>query len=273
MQPRHLIRRTAARLGILPSVFGVYRWAREFTPAQLIANGRARRDEQSSGVPIPPARLRYLATTTREIPHFLEGGLAISKSLRDALDRVGSPFEAMGDVLDFGCGCGRVLRHWPHSVSPTIYGCDYNPRGVDWIRSHLPWIRAEVNQLKPPLPYADCSFDFVYALSVFTHLPTGLQDVWTAELHRVLRPRGILAITTMGESYAHRLSAEERECFNAGQLIVHDSCLAGTNLCAVYHPESLVRQNPGRGFEVVDFRPNCAPPYVPQDQYLLRRND
>ena len=272
MQARLLVRRAAARLGILPGVFGTYRWVREFTPAQLIANGRARRRERPSGVPIPPARLRYLATTTREIPAFLEGGRASAESLRNALERVGSPFESMRDVLDFGCGCGRVLRHWDSSASVKIHGCDYNPLCVDWITTHFPWVSAQVNQLEPPLPYADGSFDFVYAMSVFTHLPLHLQDGWMAELHRVLRPGGILAITTMGEAYAHRLSVEERNRFNTGEIIVHDSSLAGTNLCAVFHPEQFVRRNPGRGFEVADFKPNCAPPYVAQDLYLLRRH-
>ncbi len=271
MQPRLLVRRAAARLGILPSVFGAYRWVREFTPARLIANNRARSRERSSGVPIPPARLRYLATTTREISAFLESGRASAQSLRDALDRVGTPFESMRDVLDFGCGCGRVLRHWERSGRARIHGCDYNPLCVDWISTRLPWVSASVNGLRPPLPYADGSFDFVYALSVFTHLPLDLQEAWMAELHRVLRAGGILAMTTMGEAYTHRLSDAERKRFHDGEIIVRDSSLAGTNLCAVFHPEQYVRRNPGRGFEVVDYRASCAPPYVAQDLYLLRR--
>ena len=273
MQPRLFVRRFAARLGVLPSVFAAYRWARELTPGQHAVNRRARNAERRSGVPLPPGRLRYLATTTRDIPHFIEGGRAIAVALRDALVRVGSPIEEMRDVLDFGCGCGRVLRHWDGASGVRFHGCDYNPAGVTWINRNLPRVTARVNELEPPLPYADASFDFVYALSVFTHLPLALQHAWLAELHRVVRPGGILAITTMGTAYTHRLSDEERRRFDAGEVVVRDSSLAGTNLCAVYHPEQFVRENPGTGFEVIDFRPAVAPPYVLQDQYLLRRRD
>jgi ubiquinone/menaquinone biosynthesis C-methylase UbiE len=59
----------------------------------------------------------------------------------------------------------------------------------------------------PPLEYEDSKFDFVYALSVFTHLDETLQFQWLLELRRVLRPEGILILTV----YNEKQELEERD--------------------------------------------------------------
>ena len=75
----------------------------------------------------------------------------------------------MGSILDFGCGCGRVVRWW-RDLPAEIHGSDFNPTLVRWCRENLPFGVFEVNRPEPPLPYPDDSFDLVYALSVLTHL-------------------------------------------------------------------------------------------------------
>ncbi len=44
----------------------------------------------------------------------------------------------------------------------------------------------------------DGSFDLIWAVSVFTHLAE-TWSAWLLELHRVLKPGGILLATFMGE--------------------------------------------------------------------------
>lgn len=271
MQPRLIVRRTAAALGILPGVFAAYRWLGASSPRTLTANARARAKERSSGIPVPPGRLLYSVTTTHNVSHFIESGRASALALRAALARAGRSLESMGDVLDFGCGCGRVLRQWGNVDGVRLHGCDYNPVGPKWISNNLPWVSTRVNRLAPPLPYDDGSFDFVYALSVFTHLPVQLQTAWMSELHRVIRPGGLLAITTMGATYLHRLSAEERRRFGAGEEITRDDALAGTNLYAAYHPEAYVRNQLSAGFSVIDFEQAGGVSNGSQDLYLLER--
>lgn len=272
MQPRLIVRRTAAALGILPPVFALYRWLRESSPQRLAANLRARTVASRMGTPVPPGRLLYLASTTRDVPHFLESGRAAADALRAALLRVGRPIESAHEVLDFGCGCGRVLRHLTGMHDTHVCGSDYNAKGIEWVRENLPWVTASVNELKPPLPFADASFDFVYALSVFTHLPADLQSAWMAELHRVIRPDGILAISTMGAAYIDRLSLDERQRFQSGEIVTRENSYAGTNLCAAYHPNAAVSERLARGFRVIDFQARGAKGNVNQDQYLLQRD-
>ncbi|MDX6514871.1 MAG: hypothetical protein QOH73_537 [Gaiellaceae bacterium] len=223
------------------------------------------------GLPLPPTRLIVLVAGTPEPEWFLESGALAARSIRSALGKAGAELERMGAVLDFGCGCGRVLRHWAHLDGPEIWGTDYNERLVDWSRENLPFAHVGRNELEPPLPLEDEQFDLVYGLSVFTHLPERLQHAWMAELRRVVRPGGFILFTAHGRRYVDRLDEEERERFLAGDLVVRWDRVAGTNLCAAYHPQSWVQESLARELELVEFVPEGARGNPHQDLYLLRR--
>ena len=103
-------------------------------------------------------------------------------------------------VLDFGCASGRVLRHFHcQSGDYLLFGTDINRRNIKWIRAHLPAaILGIQNAILPPVPFADCSLDFIYAHSVFTHI-NDFEEAWLMELHRVLKPGGKVFITFHSE--------------------------------------------------------------------------
>ena len=236
-----------------------------------------RHDEYLEGigaddVPIPPARLIYLVAGTPDVAWFLAFGNSISKTIVDVLGANGVEITKLQAVLDFGCGCGRVLRHWHSLEGPTIYGTDYNSQLIRWCRKNLAFVEFKVNGLHPPLAYDSDKFDFVYAISVFTHLAEELQVSWMHELSRVLRPGGYLLITLHGESRIMELSKAEAQEFRAGRLVVRYEEASGMNLCAAYHPQFYVREELCAGYEVVDFilaDESQAPLY--QDVYLLKR--
>lgn len=106
--------------------------------------------------------------------------------------------DALRSVYDFGCGCGRALR-WFQQALPdaALAGTDVRVEAVDWCRSNLRGDFAP-NGLMPPLPFADGSFDLVYALSVFSHLNLDQCLAWMRELTRVTRPDGLILFTTHG---------------------------------------------------------------------------
>jgi SAM-dependent methyltransferase len=221
-------------------------------------------------MPVPPLGLIDLVSGQPDIPWFLEGGRRGAASIREALRRQGAVMESLGAILDFGCGCGRVLRHWS-GLPGEVHGSDLNPSLVEWCRRHLPFARLENNGLEPPLPYPEQSFDLVYALSVFTHLPEALQLPWVREMRRVLRPGGFLLITTHGARYADELAPHEQDAFAAGQLVVRESAEAGSNVCGAYHPPPYVRSTLAAGFEVRELRPEGAAGNPHQDLWVLRR--
>lgn len=220
------------------------------------------------GWPVPPSSLLVAIGGLTSVAAYLEGGRATAAAIRGTLAAHGLEMERLAAILDFGCGCGRVLRQWPALTPATaIHGCDYNRDAVAWCRDHLPFARVDVNDLRPPLPYAAGAFDLVYAFSVFTHLTEELQAAWLAELGRVLKPGGVAWITLHGESVRHLMSPREQAAFRAGRPIVRYSGIAGSNLCAAFHPEAWVRGTLARGWRILSYSPSA----LGQDILLVQR--
>lgn len=226
--------------------------------------------------PIPPARLRVLVSGDADLHFFLRSGREQTEFINQLLLGQGIRLERLERMLDFGCGCGRLARWWSELEGPELHGCDYNPELVEWCRVNLPFMRTRLSGLEPPLPYPRDGFDLICALSVFTHLPEPMQRAWANELRARLRLGGLLFLTVSGTAYLDRLSAPERRAFSAGRLVTHFGELAGTNLCAAYHPRSYVERELLRGFELVDAiepgrDPSRSISSLAHDAYLARR--
>jgi SAM-dependent methyltransferase len=235
---------------------------------------RAREDHLAfDGLPVPPARLRLLVDgRSGDASRFLSIGRRMNDSIREAVTLAGPAPEEMRTILDFGCGCGRVARHWADLDGPEIHGCDYNPDLVAWCRDKLPFLRTSQNPLLPPAPYVSGSFDLIYALSVFSHLDETLQAAWIAEFRRMLRPGGLLVISVLGEAVRERLTPEERARFDRGELVLERPAQAGRNLCTAYHPPAYVERTLLDGFtEVTPFDLGAPDLPVLQDAYVARR--
>jgi len=227
--------------------------------------------EAEDGLPVPPPHLIVRVAGTPDVSWFLESGRLAARSIVELLERAGTPIESLDSMLDFGCGCGRVVRQWADS-GVSVCGSDLSGAAIDWCRENLPFARFETNGLSPPLAFADDSFDFAYALSVLTHLPEAIQHDWMDELRRVVRRGGLVLVTTHGERYLERLAADEQRRFRAGELVVRWGEVPGTNLCTTFHPPSWVREQLlPHGFEEVSFVPEGAAGNPHQDVFLLRR--
>jgi SAM-dependent methyltransferase len=151
-----------------------------------------------------------------------------------------------------------------------MYGSDCNDAHVSWCEAHLPFARVVGHGLRPPAPFADASFGFVYGLSVFTHLPEEVQLAWMTELRRVLRPGGLLLMSFHGEGFAERMTHRERRRFESGHVVVRRPELAPTNLCMTFHPRDYVTDVLADGLDVVAFEPNGLAG-MRQDVVLLRK--
>ncbi|HSK62985.1 MAG TPA: class I SAM-dependent methyltransferase [Pyrinomonadaceae bacterium] len=220
---------------------------------------------------VPPSKLIYLVAGHRSASAFLAGGRSASEAIRAALARNGLRMEQFNNVLDFGCGVGRIIRHWNGNERPALHGTDYNPDLIEWCRKNLTSSEFRVNTLSGALPYDGETFDFIYSFSVFTHLREPLQFHWIDELSRVLKPGGYIYLTTHGEQYLPVLNSSEQEQFRKGELVVREEEQSGSNLCAVFHPPSYVRDTLARKLEVADFIACGAHGDSMHDVHLLRK--
>jgi 2-polyprenyl-3-methyl-5-hydroxy-6-metoxy-1,4-benzoquinol methylase len=226
---------------------------------------------QAAGeLPLPPRRLMIRVAGTPDADWFLSSGQLSAATVRDAAERHGRPLETVGSLLDFGCGCGRVTR-WLRDANAEIHASDADARAVEWCTANLRFARFAVNDLAPPLRYGDGKFDLVYAFSVLTHLTEDLQQPWLEELHRVLRPGGLLVLSTHGERYLERLTEAERARFGAGEPVVRWGGVAGTNLCTTFHPHSYLERL-ASGFEFLEHVPEGATGNPYQDLSVFRKD-
>jgi glycosyltransferase involved in cell wall biosynthesis len=140
------------------------------------------------------------------------GDLYYADLLADALRRVGGSMDDVRRGLDFGCSSGRVVRAlnaaWPDA---DWHGADPNADAIAWASENLPGIRFLRSPQEPPLPYGDASFDFVYAISIWSHFGDHAALTWLEEMRRITRPGGRLVLTTHGlQSVAFYGSIGER---------------------------------------------------------------
>jgi SAM-dependent methyltransferase len=244
------------RLGLVGPAFRTYERIVSLRPTRRLA---------VDGPPLPPRGLMVRVAGTGNADWFLRGG-------RAGFDAIAAhvQLDQLESVLDFGCGCGRVTRWWS-GFPGTVAGSDVSDAAIEWCRANLPFARFELNALPPPLVFEDESFDLVYALSVFTHLTADLQLAWRDEVRRVLRPGGLLLLTTHGRSYVPRLGDDERARFERGELVVRWGEVAGTNLCSAYHPERYLRDTFADGFAFLELEAEGARGNPTQDLVLLRK--
>jgi ubiquinone/menaquinone biosynthesis C-methylase UbiE len=223
-----------------------------------------------SDLALPPEDLVVLVAGVPDTDWFLEGGRRGAKAITDVMAKHDRPVDSLGSILDFGCGCGRVLRHWKSLPGTTVvYGTDYNERLVNWSRKNLRFARFNVNQLTPPLAYADDTFDLVYALSVFTHLTEDLCEAWMDELYRIVKPGGAAIVTTHGGATTHLLSQDELRDYEDGAIVVQVEERAGENLCMTFHPPTYVAARLIQKFTLAEFIAEGALGNPPQDLSLL----
>jgi SAM-dependent methyltransferase len=177
-------------------------------------------------------------------------------------------------ILDFGCGVGRVLipavRDAPEA---EFWGCDVHAPSIEWLRPRVPQrVHVLHTAESPPSELPGAHFDLVYAYSVFTHLMDSW-SAWLVELHRVLRDDGLLIATVFGPGH----SAFGREPISEesiGMNVLNPSASWDIGGPLVAHSEWWLRAHWGRAFEIVDLHagdPAGPPPLFGQSGVVMRK--
>lgn len=176
------------------------------------------------------------------------------------------------NILDWGCGPARIIRHLPSILGGTsvYYGTDYNKKTIAWCQKNIAGVNFSCNELAPPLDFNEQFFHLVYGISIFTHLSEPLHRQWIDELNRVLVPGGILLITTQGKAFRSKLSPAETAAFDRGNLVVRGKVKEGHRTFSAFQPEAYMRQLL-TGFEIIEFQEGDSIRRPQQDVWLVRK--
>jgi SAM-dependent methyltransferase len=148
---------------------------------------------------LPPEELRATVCGGRALPSHLRTGAEDFRSLAELFEVFAArSIESVRTTLDFGCGCGRLVR-WFETALPHAHhhGADVRVAAIDWCRQNLRGTFL-ANGTMPPLALPDASIDFTFALSVFSHLSAEQSLHWMRELVRVTKPDGLVLVSTHG---------------------------------------------------------------------------
>jgi SAM-dependent methyltransferase len=128
------------------------------------------------------------------------------RSLDAILERAGAALEPTDEVIEIGCGVGRMTR--PIAArARSVRAVDVSPRMLALAREHNPgldnveWIAGDGETLRPiPDGSADACFSYV----VFQHLPDpAITYGYVREMGRVLRPGGWAAFGVSNDPSVH----------------------------------------------------------------------
>jgi SAM-dependent methyltransferase len=229
------------------------------------------------GIAIPPARLRHRVHGDLDRENFLRIGKTMANDIRNSVKEVDRDWHSFTNILDFGCGCGRVMR-WFIGLENNahFYGTDIDPDSVGWCKENIPGVDWRTNNSTPPTEYSDDTFDLVYAISVFTHLDEEYQNAWLGELRRITRSGGILILTVHGDNIisntplvkAQRLELEKKGfLFVTGPVGKFKIDGLPDFYQTAYHKSEYISREWNNYFEVV----KQIHEYMRQDMVILRR--
>jgi SAM-dependent methyltransferase len=278
MRPRSPATRLTRAIKQRPRLHRTARAARalvgRFLPARRYPRipGRVHPNDFMFDDPSPEGVSRYRARALNVIGH-----------IESSLTAAGTSFDGPERWLDFGCGYGRVLRYLCERVPPQrVWVCDIEGQAVDFCRSqfgvHGTYATSDLERV------ALGTFDFVYAISVLSHLNERNSRAFVRLLGGALRPGGILLFTTHGrwslehpETYGEDYVRRQREIAEAveahGVCFLRYTFVEGDEYGMAWHSkdyvQALVQEYYGDELQLLLFEPHGLDGH--QDVWTFRR--
>jgi len=119
-------------------------------------------------------------------------------AVKEHLDRYNMAFDLIKPnwiCLDAACGSGYCTEILSKKAK-NVVGVDYSEHAIGYAKQHHKQPNNDffVANLNNPLKFSDNSFDAIISFETFEHVKN--QDNMLSEFHRVLRPGGLIFIST-----------------------------------------------------------------------------
>jgi SAM-dependent methyltransferase len=152
----------------------------------------------SDSQPMPPDALRRRVSVGTDST-FRRTGLMHVEQFESSLLAEGVRLDTAMNLLDWGAGCGRMTYHLlQRNPGARVTAADTDAEAIAWVGENLSVTDSVALPLTPPSSLGDDAFDLTVGHSVFSHLNVESQDRWLAELSRITRPGGHVAVTFNG---------------------------------------------------------------------------
>jgi SAM-dependent methyltransferase len=139
----------------------------------------------------------FLNSSPQEIASYVARAQNVISLIEETLSEGGRTFDEIERWLDFGCGYGRVVRFLVERVpAQRVFVTDVIKEGVDFCATEF-GVRPVYSQAELERVTLG-SFDFVYAISVITHLNERNSIAFLRLLGQSLTQGGIAMFTTHG---------------------------------------------------------------------------
>jgi SAM-dependent methyltransferase len=212
---------------------------------------------------LPPSQqMQRVGLSNGNLTAALVLGASFHKKIKQLMQRYANKsLYDCDQIMDWGCGYGRLVRFFPPEHRHKVTAADIDPINITWAKENMPDIDFQVVPTQTPTQFLDGQFDLVYGNSVFTHLAEQDQFAWLAELRRITKIGGIVAVTVHGhvawsflgwhnsEGIVPLLTKGFRESGIANPDLVD---VVGDFYTDVHHTHSYILQHWTRFFDVLD---------------------
>jgi len=131
---------------------------------------------------------------------FLESGFQDAKEIGRIYEiYTGKKIQKGTSILDWGCGLGRILRHFK-STDANLFGMDVDGISLTFCSENYQFSKFLHISPNSTNFFKGKKFDLIYGFSVMTHLSEQDQMFWLEQLSLILKKRGLLLLTIHGPS-------------------------------------------------------------------------
>ena len=221
----------------------------------------------------PPQYLAYDAYSAPDWDHYYQSGKQTALDIKEMNEEYNSQSSNI-KILEWGCGPARIIRHLPTAFgsSANIYGTDYNQKTIQWNKDNIIDVEFFNNDLKPPLPFEDNTFDFVYAISVFTHLTEESCIEWIGEISRVLKDSGKIFFTTNCDSLCEYFLPQEHKLYTENGFVYRGNIKEGKKMSIAFHSPKYVQNKLLKDFDILQhYVPNHFKYITIQDSWIATK--
>jgi SAM-dependent methyltransferase len=214
-------------------------------------------------IPTSPPKHLQVRVVGDYSPNFISSGYGVYEVLNATLKKIGKELSDFNTILDFGCGCGRVLRAVKTRLPTShLFGIDIDSEAIEWLKNNYSMFgRFSVTPHIPPTSYHANKFDLIYGISVFTHLPEDMQFLWLEELRRISKPKGYVILTTHGEKHYSNFPADIIDIMNVkGFYYAEPGYNYGKSISLpdfyqnAYHSHKYISNEWGKYFNILDIQ-------------------